>query len=264
MESWDWVAFARKRKKTIIWMTVLTVVVTAVVTYIMPPTYRSTAIIHIKPMADGEALSYPTAIQLEARNAGEIIKSASVARLAAKRLGVAKLTGTIDYRVPEDTGLVEVIVDDSTPRLAADEANAIAQAYIDYNSQVVASNAAATQKSVEAQLDQLREEIDKKQKQLDEARLQPGNTAEVSGLQDEIDTLKTGYEGVLARWQSVPTAQTQLSTNVQFADKAMPDPEVVSPRPVLNLALGLLGGLLLGFAVARMTERDTVRDGLGS
>jgi uncharacterized protein involved in exopolysaccharide biosynthesis len=254
MEVWDWWPFIIRRSKTIITVTILTVVVTMAVTFVMPATYRSGAILYMQPLSQEQVLSYPSATQLGARNAGELIKSVEVGRRAAEKLGKNKLEGVPDIRVPENTGLVEVLVDAQSPQMAADEANAIAAAFIEFNADTVRMNVVAAQASIEAQLKTLRGQIVEKEAELATARSQPGGEDEVSGIQDELETLKTGYEGVLSRWQALPSAETLLVTSISLADKALPDTEPVAPRPILNLMLALVGGLLFGMAVARMTE----------
>lgn len=264
MEVWDWWPFIIRRRKTIFWVTVLAVAVTMAGTFVMPATFRSIAILHVQPVSQNEVLSYPSASQMIARNGGEIIRTPKVTRQAAELLGKAELEGTLDYRVPEDTGLIEVIVDASSPQLAADEANAITEAFLAYNSEIAQANIATSQKNLEAQLDRMRAQIDAKQEELDQARSQPGSASAVTGLQDELETLKTGYEGVLARWQSLPSAETLLSTSIHVADKALPEPEPVSPRPLLNLILAIAGGLLFGIAVARMTDHSPTQHQAGA
>lgn len=263
MEVWDWWPFIIRRRKTIFWVTVLAVAVTAAGTFVMPATFRSIVILHVQPVSQNEVLSYPSASQMIARNAGEIIRTPRVTKDAAERLGKAELEGTLDYRVPEDTGLVEVIVDAPSPQLAADEANAVAESFLAYNSEIAQANITSSQKSLEDQLDRMRAQIDLKQEELDVARSQPGSASAVTGLQDELETLKTGYEGVLARWQVLPSAETLLSTSIHIADRAVPEPEPVSPRPLLNLILAVAGGLLFGIAIARMTDHSPVQSRAG-
>ena len=254
MEVWDWWPFIIRRSKTILTVTMLTVVVTMAVTFVMPATYRSGAILYVQPLSQEQVLSYPSATQLGARNAGELIKSVEVAKRAAKMLGKNKLEGVVDFRVPEDTGLIEVLVDAQSPQMAADEANAIATSFIEFNADTVRTNVVAAQVSIEAQLETLTGQIAEKEAELATARSQPGGESEVAGIQDRLETLKTGYEGVLSRWQALPPAETLLVTSISLGDRALPIAEPVTPRPILNLLLAIVSGLLFGMAVARMTE----------
>lgn len=263
MEVWDWWPFLKRRKKTILWICALVVLVTMAITFVIPPTYRSVATLNIQPLAQDQALSFPSASQMAAKNAGELVKSPAIALRAAKALKKSKLDGTFEYRVPENSGLIMVTNDAGSPELAAEEANAVAAAFIAQNSDMVKASVARARASLESQLVRLRSEIAAKQKELADARSQPDNAAVVSGLQDELDSMQTGYEAVLQRGQILPATETLLVTSISIADEALPDSEPVSPQPVLNLILALAGGLLLGVAVARATEPPGEKRGTG-
>ena len=103
-------------------------------------------------------------------------------------------------------------------------------------------------------MNQLRGQIQKTQADLAAARVVPNGAAKVSQLQDKLDSLQTAYQNVLAQAQVLPASQTMVGTAVIVADKAIPEPEPVNPKPLLNLVLALAGGLLLGLAYARATE----------
>lgn len=259
MEVWDWGPFLRRRFKTILSILVLTILVTMAVSYMMPPTYRSTAILNVQPITEDQVLAYPTASQMVARNVGELIKSPQVTNRAAKILDKSELEGVLDYRVPEDGSLIEVTVDYPSPQGAADEANAIARAFIEYNTEASQKSIAIAQASLEKQIDSLRAQIAAKQGELAQAREDNATDEVINGVQDEIDALQTGYEAVLSRWQALPSAETLLATSVSIVNEALPDSEVVSPRPLLNLLLAIIGGLLFGIGVAAATEPRSIR-----
>ena len=261
MEVWDWWPFMKRRMKTILWICVLVVLVTMAITFVIPPTYRSVATLNIQPLAQDQALSFPSASQMGAKNAGELVKSPAVTLRASKLLKKRKLDGKLEYRVPENSGLILVTNDANSPDLAADEANAVAAAFIAQNSQMVKMSVATARKDLESQLVRLRSEIAAKQKELADARSQPDNATVVTGIQDELDSMQTGYEAVLQRGQILPATETLLVTSISIADKALPDPEPVSPRPALNLILAIAGGLLLGVAAARATEPPVEKRG---
>lgn len=232
----------------------LTVAVAMVITYFIAPTYESTASLVVQPLAIDQPFAYSTAVQLNARNVGELVKSPAVTAAAAKMLGKVKLAGKFEYRVLESSGLIQIINTAGSPQEAADEANAVANAFLASNSAAVQGNAVRVRSSLESQLDRLRVQITKTQADLAAARAVPNGTAEVSRLQDQLDALQTGYQNVLQETQVLPAATAMVSTTVIIADRAVPEPEPVGPKMLLNLFLSLAGGLLLGIAYARATE----------
>jgi uncharacterized protein involved in exopolysaccharide biosynthesis len=193
-------------------------------------------------------------VQLAARNVGELVKSTTVQSRAANAVGLAKLSGDITYRVPENSGLVLIIVDDTSPELAAREANALANAFITLNAEELRTASSAAQAAIEAQLKRLRQQIASTETSIAAVRASSGSGTSVSDLQDRLDSLNTAYQGVLQDAQVLPSAETLLATSVLINDPAVPNSEPVGPQPLLNLALSLAGGLLLGAAIARGTE----------
>lgn len=254
METWDWVPFLKRRKGSIALLTVLTVAVTMAVTFVIPPTYQSIAVLMVQPLTDGQPLANPTAVQLSARNMGELVKNPAVEKAAAEALGRAELEGEPEYRVTEGTGLVQIIVVGRSPEQSAKEANALAVAFIEEYTRMLEKMATSSQETIDEQLVLLRGQIADTETKLADARQLPDGEDEVAALQDTLDSLKTAYEGVLGESQQLPTARATLATTIQQSVEAVAEPEPVSPRPLLNLALAVVGGLLLGIAYARATD----------
>ena len=223
------------------------------VTFFTAPSYQSTATLMVQPLTIDQPLAFSSTSELIARNVGELVKSPAVLQRAAKALGKAKLEGTFEYRVLESSGLIEIIDVANSPQKAADEANAVADAYMALSAATMNSSADKVQASLSNQLSQLRAQIKQTQDALAAARGVPNGAAKVSELQDTLDSLQTGYQNVLREVQLLPASQTVVSTAVIVADKAVPEPEAVSPKPILNLVLSIAGGLLLGIAWARAT-----------
>jgi capsular polysaccharide biosynthesis protein len=224
------------------------------ITFVIAPSYRSTATLAIQPLTLDQPFGYSTSAELNARNVGELVKSPAVLNKAAKALKKGELSSDLEYRVLENSGLIQIIAVTKSPRMAADEANAIAGAFLVAYGQTLSANADRVQVSLQKQLASLREQIAAAQTELAAARAVPGGAAKVGELQDALDSLQTGYQNVLRQTQLLPAAQTMVSTQVIIADRAIPEPEQVSPKPLLNLLLAVAGGLLLGIAYARATE----------
>lgn len=253
-DVWEWIPFLKRHARSIVLITVLTVAVTMVVSFVMPASYQSTATLVVQPLTQAEPLSFPSAEQLIAKNVGELLKSASVAKQAARSLNMIELKGQAEYRVVESSGLIEIIVTANSPQEAAREANAIADAFIALNAASLNTAAEKAQSGLDAELASLRTRIAAAEDELAAARARPNSADAVTPLQDKVDALNTAYEGVLQDSQVVPASMTELATTVLVADRAIAELVPVSPRPALNLLLSILGGLLLGIAFARARE----------
>lgn len=85
----------------------------------------------------------------------------------------------------------------------------------------------------------------KKQERLDLERLRPA----YEQLKNDLDVAKAHYEILYNRMQQIIALQGGDSQSARIVDRAAPPVRPSSPRVVLNMALGIIGGLGLGFGV---------------
>ncbi|HEX4199636.1 MAG TPA: polysaccharide biosynthesis tyrosine autokinase [Caulobacteraceae bacterium] len=77
-------------------------------------------------------------------------------------------------------------------------------------------------------------------------------------IQREVDTDRTLYDGLLQRYKEVGVAGAVGANNISVVDRAMVPTAPFQPRPVLNLAvaglIGLLAGVLLAFGIEQLDQ----------
>ncbi len=73
-------------------------------------------------------------------------------------------------------------------------------------------------------------------------------------LKREVDTTKQLYDGLLQRYKEIGVAGGVGTNNISLIDPAVRPEKPRTPRVTLNLALGLIGGLLLGMGGALAIE----------
>lgn len=80
-------------------------------------------------------------------------------------------------------------------------------------------------------------------------------------LRREVDTNRTLYDGLLQRYKEISAAAGISANNISIIDRADPPVRPVSPRPLLNLALSIVAGLLVGSGLIFLRENfnDLVR-----
>lgn len=80
-------------------------------------------------------------------------------------------------------------------------------------------------------------------------------------LRRDLDTNRTLYDGLLQRYKEISAAAGIAANNISIVDRADPPGGTVRPRPILNLALSIVAGLLLGAALTFLRENfnDTIR-----
>lgn len=88
-----------------------------------------------------------------------------------------------------------------------------------------------------------------------------GRGVQANILRREVDTNRALYDALLQRYKGVSATAGVSSNNVSIIDRADPPVAPVSPRLLLNLALALFAGLLLGvgYVVLREHFDDALR-----
>ncbi len=88
-----------------------------------------------------------------------------------------------------------------------------------------------------------------------------GRGVQANILRREVDTNRALYDALLQRYKGVSATAGVSSNNVSIIDRADPPITPVSPRLLLNLALALFTGLLLGvgYVVLREHFDDAIR-----
>jgi succinoglycan biosynthesis transport protein ExoP len=88
-----------------------------------------------------------------------------------------------------------------------------------------------------------------------------GRGVQANILRREVDTNRALYDALLQRYKGVSATAGVSSNNVSIIDRADPPVVPVSPRLLLNLALALFAGMLLGVGYVTLREHfdDAIR-----
>lgn len=106
------------------------------------------------------------------------------------------------------------------------------------------ASAAAAERSIQGEIDALKAQA----LDLDQRSIR------YNILQRELDTNRTLYDGLLQRYREIGIAGGVGTNNVSVVDRADLPVQPVAPRPLINLALAGLLGLLLGAAIIFVLE----------
>jgi capsular exopolysaccharide synthesis family protein len=69
-------------------------------------------------------------------------------------------------------------------------------------------------------------------------------------LQREVDTNRALYDGLLQRYREVGVAGGVTTNNISIVDRAEPPRQPSQPRPLINMALALFGGVIAAMVIA--------------
>jgi succinoglycan biosynthesis transport protein ExoP len=97
----------------------------------------------------------------------------------------------------------------------------------------------------------IRQAFEKQQK---EANVVAGKLVQYNILKREVDSNKQLYEGLLQRLKEAGISAGLNASNIRVVDAAVPPMSPAKPRVLLNLALGLIAGAVLGVGLALLQE----------
>jgi non-specific protein-tyrosine kinase len=186
--------------------------------------------------------------------AASLITEPPLLQRAIKELKLSTTTDQLSKRVTAvpvtNAQLVTVSAQDPDPALATTIANTIATDFVDQvtqqNSQRIAQAGAAYQ----AQITTLTNTLNDEENKLANA---PRNQ-DTTGLTAEITANSAELTTVTAQYSAFKATQAQNLETVSIAAPATQPSQPASPKLALNVALGLLGGLLVGLGVAALAE----------
>ena len=245
-----------KRRRLIAICVALALVIGAAVSILSPPTYRATTVLDIEKdkaspvdiSSSPQALNYdPEFLPTQTR----LMRSREVAERAVRRLNLndsedfnpprkgifsfgtrsdskgapkdglarvaANVQGGIEIAPIRGTNLVELSYVAGSPKVAADVANAIADAYIDWNLEAKYQVVGQASQFLTAQIEQLKTEIDAKEQQLQQYSRQKDIVSvdpQSNVTLQNLETLNKDYAGAVtdrvakeARYHEVSTAR---------------------------------------------------------
>ncbi|MGN6744204.1 MAG: Wzz/FepE/Etk N-terminal domain-containing protein [Amnibacterium sp.] len=220
-------ARVRRRWRVVLAVLVLTTAASGAAGLLAHKQYSATASVTVSPIRLGSTYSGNQDLNISTEKA--VIGSRQVAEIAAASLknGVAPdaLVAATSVAAPSQSTVLQVTVTSASPRAAADEANAIAAAYLTVRAQTALDAA-------QASIDALNQQI---------AATNPKSTSTLANLRAQLTTLQhvgIGTAHVIGR-ASVPTQPSSLGL----------PPYLVG---------GAFGGLILGVVLARgrdLTDR---------
>jgi non-specific protein-tyrosine kinase len=264
VELRDYLNVIRSRKWIIIQAVIIVSLVAVGVSLLQQPTYEGSAKILISEKDTGAALlgtllSDSSSPERALQTQVQLMRVRPLAESAIRKLNLktdpGSLLGRTKVAVVGQTNMVTITVTDTDPKRAADTANAMADAYVEWSK-------TTKRESIKAAGDEI-------QRRLDEARVQ------ILALGEKLGSLKKDANGQPIRndqftaelsiatglYTALASQLEQLRVNEQLevgsgrvVQVAVIDARKVSPQPLRNGVLGAAVGLILGLGMAFLVE----------
>ncbi len=181
----------------------------------------------------------------------QVLDSKPVRDLVAEQLGYTPTR--VAASAVGSTAVIQITAQSTQPKVAADTANAYAEAYIDYRRQQFLGSITAATQEYTRQIQELQKRID----DIDARPKLPG--APTSN--PELDNLRAQQSAFQIKLQQLDAEQNLSDNAAAVIAPAEPSTTPIRPTPLRNALLGLLVGLVLGVGAAFLQEHldDTVK-----
>jgi capsular exopolysaccharide synthesis family protein len=191
------------------------------------------------PLEQSSDLTYYSDLQL-VQTYIQLLSTQPVLDAASLRLGFEVKKGQIKVQQNQDTQIIQVTVEDHDPRRTADIANVLVEVLIEQNESMQTGRYASTAESIQAQIDQVEEQISSLQREVDQITTKSFETqlkeveAQIQPLQDEVSIL-----------QQEIAALTPAKTQEQRTEIAEKQARIDQIQPLLNLYQQIYSNLVV-------------------
>jgi capsular exopolysaccharide synthesis family protein len=215
----------------------------------MTKTYASTAEVLVKPVNNPFQSTAPVGSLLSMDTERQLASSSVVAQIAVQhirpKIDPVHALEHLKVSNPTNTQVLEFTYSAGTPAAAKEGADAFSSAYVTYRVDQTRKAVDDLKRPIQTQIAQVKQQLDDLNKQI-------GPNGPTAAQQNERDTL-TAQLAVLTN-ELAPYTTILVDPGDVIATGELPE-SPSSPKPVLNAAIGLAVGLLLGVGLAFARER---------
>jgi polysaccharide biosynthesis transport protein len=253
------------------------------VTNTFPPTYQSEAHILVRPVQPISSLDAgPSSASPDevSKTYAQLMTERPLLEQVISDLKLqttpAQLAAAITITPEPNTTVLKVDVANSDPVLARDIANKLIQDFVSQTREIEQQQAAQYTKSVDTQLNQLRQQIQTEQSRIDQLQtkadqlqsqkksstsssgsatsLRPDEQTELANLQEQVTLDRSQYATIVHTESDIQVNVARAADNVVVLSPAVAPGAPISPKPMLNALLAALGGLALAVGLTLLLE----------
>jgi polysaccharide biosynthesis transport protein len=250
------------RRKWVIMITMtVTMIVVIVGTLMIKPTYSASVILRIATSTNitaGTASDYMYADRL-INTYVTISTSKIVLDELKQQLGLSFLPLIVVKTIP-NTELIQIIVDDRDPSLAANVANTLGELLLNQSSELYSGGGQSSVDILRDQLTGMENEVNQGRKDyMDLMAKTPGDTEKIQAAKQLMDLKQSIYATMLQQYEQARLRETVRERSISVVQPAFPPDKPSKPNKVMNIALGFLIGAMGGLGLALLFENLDTR-----
>ncbi len=256
--QWAWLLAA---------MTILAALTAYIISKRTTPVYQASTTLLINEAPSTKSTDYNsilTSERLAITYAKMITKlpilQAAIDQLKLEDVTPEELAKTVKVELVQNTQLIVINVENTSPQLAADIANTLFQLFNSQIQALQASRFAASKQNLEAQLARIDEQIQQTSAELEKIKASGTSTAEQDRLETALAQYRQTYATLLQSYEQVRISESSTTSNVVQIEPAVPPEKPIRPRTLINTALGGLIGFIsaAGFIFLLEALDDTI------
>jgi polysaccharide biosynthesis transport protein len=256
MELKTYMAILWRRKWLILLATIVVTTVATITTLLSKPVYTSSTTLRVATIGGG-VIEGRTDINYSIRlmnTYATIINSGTVRAQIRDDLGLSQ-NPQITVEIIPDTELMRINTQASNPQTAHDVAEAAANVLIAQSLEIYSGTGQSTREILNKQLEQTQEELSELRAEYQlVVQNAPDDVTRIGALNQSIDLKERTYESLLGQYEEARVNEALRSNAISIVDRAYVPNSPSKPRHELNIAIGVVVGLMLGVAVAFVVE----------
>src|SRR3954447_15852204 len=249
----------RRRWLVVLLAAVVVPAATMAVTLSKEKKYTASATLLIRPTGS-QTLFQQTPVlptssdeEREAATQADLATVPAVAVNTSRRLGgnvpAGRIASDVSIGSSQSSNVFHVTATDPNPRLAQRISNAYAHEFIDFRAQANKAKLRSLSDSLNQRLLAIRKRVGDLQTQLATA-----TGVEAGALRSQIRALKDEQSQILQRQSELASTESVDTSDLEFVQRAALPGSPSSPKPLRNLLLSVVLGLILGVALAGLFD----------
>ncbi|MEM7330583.1 MAG: polysaccharide biosynthesis tyrosine autokinase [Chloroflexota bacterium] len=259
MELRTYLNIILRRKWIIIIIAIVVTIAATIISLLSTPKYISTATVRVATIGGQGDLTDSSKVdinysQLIMQTYASILTTGTVRSEIKEELGLERFP-QLDADLVPNTELMKIRAEATDPVVARDIANLGAQKLIEQSQALYSGSGVSS-------LELLEEEIARVELELEDARTNydqliqnsPDDAISINAASELIALKERTQLSLFQQFETVRTEKALLSNQISIIEEAFASSNQSSPRHELNIGLGIIMGLVLGTAVALLTE----------
>jgi non-specific protein-tyrosine kinase len=255
MELRDYLTILWRRKWVVIATLLMTEIVVVVATVKTTPVFTASTLLRIAT-STRSSFSYTDSLYAD-RLMNTYVKLATTKPVLdelKQRLGLTYLPG-IGVEIISETELLQIQVEDQDPVLAAKVANTLANILISQSGEKYTGNGKSTLDILNEQLSVTEKELNQTRKEYTVLATQTPNDADaLLAAKQAVDSKQQIYNAVLQEYEQALINSVLRENSISVVDPAVAPTSPSRPSLMMNIALGVLVGLLGGVGLIFLFE----------